>query len=123
MFRRLALLFLLTTANIFAQDGSTGAVRGTVTDASRAAIVSANVKLEDKTTGVVRATQTDAQGGFVFDLLMPATYSLAINAPGMADYSATDIKVDIGANVTLSVMLRIAGSSETVNVSDATPVV
>src|SRR4029077_1772877 len=84
---------------------------------------SARVKITEPATGFTRSAQSDAQGDFVFDLLPPAEYTLTVSAPGMAEYVARDIKVDLGGSVTLPITLRIAGSNETVNVSGDTPFV
>src|SRR3954463_13165837 len=122
--RRLTLAFLFFAVSFArAQDASTGAIRGTVTDISRAAIASARVTLSEPSTGFIRIVQADAQGSFVFDLLPPAEYHLRVNAPGLAEYRADNIKVDVGGRVELSVALHLAGANETVNVSADAPIV
>src|SRR6185312_5274748 len=123
--RRPAVLILLLLASCFAysQDASTGAIRGTVTDASRAAISSATVRITDTATAVTREAKADSDGTFVFDMLPPADYTLTVNAPGMAEYTSQHIKVDLGGSVNLPITLRIAGTSETVNVSGDTSTV
>jgi hypothetical protein len=122
MFKRL-LFALVISANLCAQDASTGAIRGTVSDASSAKIAQAAVMLTNADTAVIRAAKTDASGRFAFDLLPPGLYALRVTAPKFAEYSATPIKVDVGGAATLSITIRIAGAQESVAVSDAAPVV
>src|SRR3954465_10677641 len=118
------LLALLFASNLaFAQDASMGALRGTVTDGAHAVIASATVTLTNPTTGSVRTMQTASDGSFVFDLLPPATYSLIVAADTMAEYRSSGVKIDVGGSTILPVILRIAGSNETVNISGANPVV
>src|SRR5437879_3207009 len=114
---------LILSASAFAQDASTGAVRGNVSDASGAKIASAQVTLTNSATGIIRKLTTDAQGRFDFDLLSPGDYELTVSASGMAAFAATQIKVDLGGAVTLQITMRIAGANETISVSDAAPVV
>lgn len=123
MYPRALFVVLITAYSACAQDASTGAIRGRVMDASRAAIVSATVKITDAATGVARTAQTGADGSFVFDLLPPAQYSVVVSAPGMADFAETNIKVDVGGSVDLPISMRVAGSQESVTVSGVTPVV
>src|SRR5947209_8716069 len=104
---RLLLALMLFSSCAFAQDASTGAVRGTVTDPSHSPISAAPVTLTDSATAITRTAQSDDHGAFVFDFLPPSQYSLTVTASGMAEYKATNIKVDVGGNVTLPITLRI----------------
>ncbi len=54
----------------FAQGGATGAINGTVEDASGAVVANADVRIINQDTGTVtRVTKTDATGSFVATLL------------------------------------------------------
>src|SRR4051812_30530086 len=96
---RTLITLLVLAASALAQDGSTGAIRGTITDPSHAAIANAHITIAGLSTGIVRNTETDGQGAFVFDLLPPADYSLTVSFAGMAEYKVADIKVDVGGIV------------------------
>jgi hypothetical protein len=117
------LLFLLFSSSLLAQDASTGAIRGKVMDPTHAAIAGATVKLTNPATGLTRTQPTSSDGTFNFDLLPSTSYTLTITVAGMAEFKNEDIKVDIGGSTDLPITLRIAGSSETVSVSGANPVV
>ncbi len=53
----------------FGQGGATGAITGTVQDASGAVVANADVKIINQDTGTVtRATKTDATGSFTGDV-------------------------------------------------------
>jgi hypothetical protein len=122
MLKRLLLVVVLSV-KLFAQDASTGAVRGSVSDISGAAIAQAAVTLTNSVTGISRAAVTNSSGTFAFDLLPPGEYAIAISATTFAAYSAASIKVDVGGAATLAVTLKIAGTSESVSVSAASPIV
>lgn len=84
----LATLILIvgSSPQLFAQTFSSG-LRGTVTDASGAAIAGATATLTDEATHQVRTATTDSIGAYAFNELRPSTYTLHIEA---ASFSATD---------------------------------
>ncbi len=59
----LSLAVLLFSALLSAQDASTAAIRGAVTDATGARIPGAHVTLTDEATKVQRTAEADAKGG------------------------------------------------------------
>ena len=58
-----------------AQDASTGAIRGTVSDATGSRIPGATIVLVNAAKGFRYSVTTDAEGRFVVDLLPPGEYS------------------------------------------------
>ena len=67
----LILALLLGGGAAWAQDGSTGAIRGTAVDATGGRIVGAQVTVTKLDTGVARQAATDGEGRFVVELLPP----------------------------------------------------
>src|SRR5438445_2632034 len=67
-----------------AQDGSTGAIRGAVVDASNARVAGVQISIIDPETAFDRRVITDAEGRFSADLLPPGTYDLTANATGIS---------------------------------------
>ena len=67
-----------------AQDTSTGAIRGTVGDASGARIGASSVVLVNAATNFRYSTTTDIFGRFAFELLPPGDYSARAESPGMS---------------------------------------
>jgi carboxypeptidase family protein len=110
-------LVLSLVAAVPAQDASTGALRGTVSDASGARVAGAEVRLVSAQTGVERTAVTTQEGSFVFDMLPPGVYGVQVSAPAMATLRRYGIRVEVGGAVELGLGLEVAGSRETVTVS------
>jgi len=104
-----------------AQDASTGALRGVVTDATGARIAGAEVRLINAQTGVERSVIASGEGLFVFQLLPPGEYALQVTSPGMATLHRTGLRVEVGGELDLAFPLEVAGTRETMNVSDVAP--
>ena len=109
------LLLLATVA--LAQDASTGALRGTVTDAAGSRIAGATVVLVNTATGLRYSTSTDSEGRFAFELLPPGDYSARTESAGMSPQTAPRLHVDVGGATELELKLAVAGAKESVTVS------
>ncbi|OLE57915.1 MAG: hypothetical protein AUG13_01575 [Chloroflexi bacterium 13_1_20CM_2_59_7] len=109
------LLLLATVA--LAQDASTGALRGTVTDAAGSRIAGATVVLVNTATGLRYSTATDSEGRFAFELLPPGDYSARTESAGMSPQTAPHLHVDVGGATELELKLAVAGAKESVTVS------
>ena len=116
-------LLIFVSAGAFAQDASTGAVRGSVSDASGARIAGATVKVTHLGTRIVHATTTDDSGGFAVQLLTPGDYEVRAEANGMSPHSYPHVYVEVGGEVALQFTLSIGRASENVTVSGAPPMV
>ena len=57
-----------------------GKVGGTVADASGAVIPGASVTLANDNTNVSSTTQTSAAGQYLFDFVLPGTYTLTVES-------------------------------------------
>ena len=114
-------LILLGAAQ--AQDASTGALRGIVSDAQGAAISSADVMAVRVESGLRYHVLSDLNGSFVFDLLPPGEYLARAEAAGMAPQDSPQVRVYVGGVTELTFRLSIAGAKETVTVSGAPPMV
>jgi Carboxypeptidase regulatory-like domain len=119
---RIAIILLslstLHAAQLWASVG--GSIAGTVKDPSGNVVVSAEVTVREVSTGVRRAMQTDGKGYYAFPLLPVGHYVLDIAAPGFGGYERKDISLDTNAALTLNVVLRVGGISQTVTVTDNT---
>jgi hypothetical protein len=105
----------------WAQDASTGALRGSVLDAQGALVTNADIVAICVETGVRYHTATDVTGRFVVDLLPPGNYSARAEAEGMSPQISPVIRVEVGAAVRLIFKLTVGGPRETVTVSAAPP--
>ena len=81
MLGRLAFLALISALALNAQS-ITGALSGSVTDPSEAAIVGAKIRLLNPATGIERSATSNEAGRFFFGSIQPASYSLFIEAQG-----------------------------------------
>jgi hypothetical protein len=119
----LPLIMVLLAAVVQAQDASTGALRGVVTDATGARIAGAEVRLISAQTGVERSVIASKEGLFAFQLLLPGEYALQVTSPGMARLRRTGLQVEVGGELDLAIPLELAGTHESVTVSGAMPAV
>jgi hypothetical protein len=117
----LLVLVLSLPAVLRAQDASTGALRGVVTDPTGARIAGAEVRLIHVQTGVERAVTASGEGLFVFQLLRPGEYALQVTSPGMAPLRRAGLRIEVGGELDLAFPLEVAGTRETVTVSEVAP--
>src|SRR5215470_3769101 len=101
----------------FAQDSSTGAIRGTVLDPSGRTIAGASVALANDATGIHFEQTSDLRGRFVFELLPPGDYTARVTADGMSPELGPGIHVAIGGETEITFKLVLAGIHENVTVS------
>ncbi|HUD54836.1 MAG TPA: carboxypeptidase regulatory-like domain-containing protein [Terracidiphilus sp.] len=108
-----ALLFATLVAS--AQSGNTGAVRGTVTDPSGAVIPGATVHMTNSVSGLDRTVTTDATGQFQLSNIPFNPYQISVSAAGFSPMSRK-IEIHSSIGTTLTLVLQIAGASQTVTV-------
>ncbi len=116
-------LLLASWTTAFPQDASTGALRGTVTDATGGRIAAATIALVNQATGFRYSISSNFEGRFAFELLPPGDYSARATAPGMSPQTTPKLDVDVGGVTEVDFKLSVAGAKETVTVSGAPPVV
>jgi hypothetical protein len=97
-------------------QGLNGALTGTVTDQSGAAVVSAEITLTNKATGTETKFTSDDRGEYVFRNLTPGTYDLKAAKEGFQSYLKTGIVVTINASVRADASLRVGAPTQTVQV-------
>jgi hypothetical protein len=115
----IALLVLLLPLCLTAQDAGTGAVRGTVVDASGGRVAQASIVLVNAATGVRYATSSDGEGRFAVEMLPPGDYSGRAVAQGMSPQVTPQLHVDVGGVAEIEFRLGVAGAKENVTVSAA----
>jgi hypothetical protein len=121
-FRWLCLLLLVASA--FGQGvGSSGNLRGTVTDASGAVLPNVTVDIVDLQTGAQRTLTTDASGQFQTTGIPPATYNLTAQHSGFATEIRKGIVVGVGQTVIADFKMKLSPISVQVEVTDQPPVV
>jgi hypothetical protein len=108
---------LCLRALALAQGGATGAITGTVQDASGAVISGAKVNVIDEATGqVVRQVSSDSSGIVTSTLLPVGNYSLEVSAPGFATSTVSEIVVRITETTRLTAVLKVTPHKERLDV-------
>ena len=119
--RQILLLFLLLTIvnllNLSAQSGISGAITGTVADATGAVVANASVWATEVDTKAVRAGTTSGEGRFLFSQVNPGHYTVRVSADGFAEQSSAAVVVEVGHTVALNFSLAPSSASQTVRVS------
>lgn len=121
--RRLVIFLLLSGAvllfsvAVIAQDGSAGAIHGTVLDPSNSRIAGATIALVNNATGFRYQQISDREGRFAFELLPPGEYSARVTANGMSPEITPSLTVTLGGLTEISFKLTIAGAQESITVS------
>jgi hypothetical protein len=100
------------------------ALSGTVTDGAQAFVPGAEVVVSNTQTGLTRRLTTNESGYFLAASLPPGPgYEVKVSKDGFATYEAKNILLEVGQNVRLNIPLSVAQVTETITVSDSTPIV
>ena len=101
--------------------GNTGAIGGTITDPSGAAIQGAVATVKNADGAAVAAVNSGADGTYLVPNLNPALYTVEIAARGFQQSTIEEVRVAAVALTTVDVELKVGAASETVTVTDAPP--
>src|SRR5438093_1966926 len=118
----LLLPLLLAPAGVGAQVRITGAIAGTVIDASDAVVPGARVQLIDEGTGVAKETTTGESGSFLFPDLSFGSYRVAVSLDGFQTAVFSRVSVASSSTTDLRVRRQPGSLSEEVQVKGVTPV-
>jgi len=113
---------LLATSNSSAQSTG-GRIRGTVTDASGGAVAGAKVTLVNEGTNAKREVESSATGEYLFLEVPVGSYEVDVAATGFKNYARKGIVLVLNEIATVDVSLQVGGSTETVEVTGAPPVI
>ena len=122
----LVLCLLLSVSRLgFSQSsGGVAGISGVVRDASGAVVPDAKVVISSAGQGTLRTLTTNAEGIFAAPALPPGPgYKVTFTAQGFEDYEVTNMVLQVGQNVDLKVALKVASTTERVEVVSATPLV
>jgi len=93
-----------------AQDYTSGAIAGTVTDANGAPVSGASVTLTSEAQGQARNFTTSASGGFTASGLAAGQYTISVTAPG---YAQTQDTITVQAAQQSRVTVGLISTNET----------
>ena len=100
----------------------TGAVTGTITDPSGSVIPGAHVTVQNMETGVASNTTSDNAGLYRIAFLPIGRYQLTVEASGFGTDTVPPFQLEALQTDTFNIKLQVGGGSETVNVSEAAPI-
>jgi len=110
------LSILLLSSSVIAQTASTGALAGTVRDASGAVIPNATVTATSVDTGQARTTMTGTEGTYRFALLPPGNYRVRIEAGGFKAAEIASATVSVTETAVLDRALEVGSQAQAVTV-------
>ncbi len=114
------LLGLLVSVPAWTQSYQ-GGIRGAVSDQAGAVVVGAKVTLADESAGVTRSTLTSETGEYVFNQVVPATYSVIAEAPGFKRFERKGVAIATQQFITLDLKLELGAVTESVQVTEELP--
>ena len=95
-----------------------GTILGTVRDPTGALVANAQVAIKDQATGTTRLLSTGTSGSYAAPNLVPSTYTVTVSSHGFADATTANLKLKVGAEITVDLALTVANTSENVQVTD-----
>ena len=120
----LVLLPILLAPYAFSQAAvSFAQLNGTISDASGRVIAGASVALRDVGTNLSHKGVTNASGTYFIPNLTPGIYELTVVAQGFGKAVQSGIALSVGQTATMDVTMKVASSSEVINVSTEAPAV
>lgn len=115
------MMAVLWTTPVFAQTGL-GTVKGTVLDATGAAIPAAQVTLTNEQTNAARESQTTSVGVYEFPAVPIGPYKLTVQAQGFKRYEGT-FSVQAGQTVAIDPALEVGTVDTVIEVTGVAPTI
>jgi hypothetical protein len=106
---------LIACPAILAQT-STAQISGTVKDETGSAIPGAQIRATQSATGAVRSAVSAADGSYVLANLPIGPYTLEVTKDGFSKFVQTGIVLQVDANPSIDIPLRVGSVSEQVQV-------
>lgn len=101
----------------------TGAIVGTVTDQSDAAVANAKLTAIEVASNVATETVSDARGLYSFPALRSGVYRIEAEAAGFRKLSEPDIEVRVNDRLEINLKMVLGAVNESIVVSAAAPLV
>jgi len=107
----------------FSQTAVDGAIGGTVLDTTGAVVPNASVTVHNNGTNAEQTVTSDASGYFRVLHLQPGDYNVTVAASGFNTYRSVHTTVQVGLLTDVQARLAIGTASQTVEVTDAAPLI
>src|SRR6266481_438337 len=103
--------------------GTSGEIRGTVTDPTGGTGTKATVEIEDSEKGIRRTALTGSDGEYQVTGLPPSTYSVTVRLAGFQTETHRNVVVNVGQTLILDFQLRVATGTTHIEVTSESPAV
>ncbi len=100
---------------------ATAELSGNVTDGTGAAVANAKITAANPSTGFSREVRTNQSGAYVFTILPPGIYSLAVEAPGFRKAIQNNVELQVNQRADVDFQMQVGQLTETVEVTGAAP--
>lgn len=112
-----ALLALIVSCCLTAQDLRTATLVGNVTDSSGASLVDASVTVTNVDTNIPTRTKTNEDGAYYVPFLITGNYKIKVEATGFKKFLQTGLSFNAGETPRVNIKLEIGSVSEEIKVS------
>ncbi len=113
----ITLCLVISAPAAFSQSGTTGALAGTTTDSSGAALPNVTVTATSNDTNQVRTTNSGADGSYKFGLLNPGTYKLKFEAAGFGTVEVPAVTVIVTETAVFNQILQVGAQAQQIEVT------
>src|SRR3982751_5910496 len=122
IFAMIMLCALMAPAIGFAQQ-TTGNITGRIVDTQGAAVPGVTVTARSPQTGFVRTDVSDGEGIYRLTALPVGSYDVNAELSGFSAFSRKEVTVNVAQTTDLNVEMKLAGLTESVNVTAEVPMV
>jgi len=114
---KISLACLIFAVAGLAQNASTGALTGTVSDSNGAVVAGARVKVTNEATGVERSLVTSETGSYTVPLLSPGSYRLEFSSTGFKKSVKTGLQINVTETARFDVRFEVGAVTEEITVT------
>ena len=115
-------LLSMWSVGALAQDITSGAIQGTVSDEQGAVVAGATVEARNVGTNFTRVFTTDADGRFTLLSMPSGRYVVSVTKQGFAKLNQENVDVTVGSRISLNLGLKVSGVSGEVTIT-STPTI
>ena len=119
----LAWLFSVNPGAHAQGTGTSGEIRGTVTDAAGGTVPKATVEVTDPEKGISRNVVTESDGLYEVAGLPPSVYTVTLQAAGFQTETHKNVVLNVGQTLVLDFHLRVAAGTAQIVVTAELPLV
>jgi hypothetical protein len=119
--RQIVTLFAMFAGSFTAFAQTSATVTGRITDQNGSAVVKAAAELTNIKTNTTVKVSTNGDGYFQFPPEEPGPYIMHVHSDTFADYTVTNVVLEVGGTRSIDVVLRPAEATQAVTVQASAP--